>query len=199
MGGFLKGHDLEKDTDSWSGGGGEQPAIPDKTRVLAFVERAESKQWEGDKHPHVSMQWRVVAPEQYKGRVIFEGLKVFDERDWLRQRSVEALIFIDRSMGGGVIDYLQADDRATPCDDDCPLSSWVAKSAVQLEVGVYKVNKKERNNIKGMSLPKDAKAAREAMDAYIATNGAPMGDAFSDDGDAFGDDGDDDPFNGLPF
>ncbi len=82
--------------------GGELEPIPAKTQVLAYIEDIKWEQYSSDEY--INIQWKVLKPEEYKGRVVFQKLKVKDADAKKRERAVRMLMAIDHNAKGGLVE-----------------------------------------------------------------------------------------------
>jgi len=82
--------------------GGELEPIPAKTQVLAYIEDIKWDEYGDDEY--INIQWKVLKPEEYKGRVVFQKLKVKDADAKKRERAVRMLMAIDHNAKGGLVE-----------------------------------------------------------------------------------------------
>lgn len=92
-----------EDTNEFEMGGGNIEPIPDNTNCIATIEEATWKSYENDKY--INVKWRVMRPEQYANRVIFQKVKVYGtSRDKDPQAAADKakrmLAAIDQNCGG---------------------------------------------------------------------------------------------------
>lgn len=91
---------------SFESGNAFEP-IPDKTKVLAMIETAEwKKTFDGD--DVIEIKWRVLEPEIYKNRIVFDKLKVFGtekcrDKQATADKAKRKLAAIDTNAGGGLL------------------------------------------------------------------------------------------------
>ena len=73
--------------------------IPNNTDVLAVIDKASwsSNTYNGD---FISIEWSVLAPDDYKKRKIFQNIKVLDEKDKTADKAKRMLAAIDANAGG---------------------------------------------------------------------------------------------------
>lgn len=76
--------------------------IPDGTKVLAYVEDSHLDQGPYDEQELVKLQWRVVKPSEYEGRVIFHKVKIYEPDNAKRLRQLKMLQAIDANCGGAI-------------------------------------------------------------------------------------------------
>ncbi len=82
--------------------GGDLEPIPAKTQVLAYIEDIKWDEYEGVEY--INIQWKVIKPEEYKGRVVFQKLKVKDADAKKRERAIRMLMAIDHNAKGGLVE-----------------------------------------------------------------------------------------------
>lgn len=83
-------------TGSFEMGGNDEP-IPDGTKVRAAITDAGWKEYQGSRY--INLRWDVVDGE-YKKRVIFQKLKVYEEDAAKADRQRSMLAAIDANCGG---------------------------------------------------------------------------------------------------
>lgn len=95
------GEEKFETTGSFEMGGENMEPIPSNTELLAYIEQAK---WDEFKEEaYVSLKWKVAKPEQYKGRVVFQKLKVCSEDDKKRTKAVKMLAAIDTNCKGKLL------------------------------------------------------------------------------------------------
>lgn len=93
------GKEIEKKSDHESGGAFE--VIPDGTKLLAVIEEAGWKApFEHGGPDVIQIKWGVLAPDPYKGRKVFQKIKVNDEKDSTADNAKRMLMAIDQNAGG---------------------------------------------------------------------------------------------------
>lgn len=80
-------------------GGGFEP-IPNNTDVLAAPDEAKWDTIPNDGEDYISIRWEVMAPEDYKGRKIYQKVRVYNEDDKKAQKAKRMLAAIDQNAGG---------------------------------------------------------------------------------------------------
>lgn len=87
-------------------GGGNLEPIPAGTQVLATCEEASVAEWEGDDGKvdrYINLKWRVAKPDEYKNRVLFQKIRVWEDDAAKRDRALTMLIAIDTNCGGRLL------------------------------------------------------------------------------------------------
>jgi len=82
--------------------GGELEPIPAKTQALAYIEDIKWTDYEGDEY--INVQWKILKPTEYKGRVIFQKIKVRETDDKKREKAIRMLMAIDHNAKGGLVE-----------------------------------------------------------------------------------------------
>lgn len=82
-------------------GGGDIAPIPKNTQVKAAVDEAKIDEWNDDRY--VSLRWNILAPEEYKGRKIFQKIRVFDRDSKKQDKAKRMLNAIAVNAGGGLL------------------------------------------------------------------------------------------------
>lgn len=118
-------------------GGGEFELLPDKTVVRAFVQESMWKEYEGE--DYINLKWVVLAPEQYKNRVIFQKLKVKSPEGKKRVKAIMMLNVINAACGM----KLPMDREPTDAD----LATGIGRRPMALLVKVWDIDGKTGNYI----------------------------------------------------
>lgn len=91
---------------SFEAGGSSEP-IPDNTQVKAAIDEAKWDEYEGERY--VSLRWNVLAPADFKGRKVFQKVKVFDQKKADKAKKMLAAIAVN--AGGGLLKVAQPGDQ----------------------------------------------------------------------------------------
>lgn len=81
--------------------GGDIEPIPSKTRLRALIDDAKWTTHEGDRY--IELRWSVLEPESYKGRKVFQKIKVYDADPKKADKAKRMLAAIDANAGGGLV------------------------------------------------------------------------------------------------
>ena len=101
--------------------GGSLEPIPANTQCLCFIDEAKWDEIPGEAE-YVKIRWRVLKPEKYQNRVVFQKLWVYDSNPNAkdaekaaaqRDRAITQLANIDKNAGGGL---QQSASALTPTD-----------------------------------------------------------------------------------
>lgn len=135
---FFQGVDTQQNEFEMSGGD-DLPPIPKGTRVLASIEQAKNDSYENDRY--INLMWRVHQPAEHANRVIYQKLKVFDEKT--AQRHKQMLVAIDLNAGGKMMQSVQRNNEAEPSDMSLQL---MANHPMVLLLDVWKIEKDRNGN-----------------------------------------------------
>lgn len=111
---------------------GNLEPIPDDTQCIAAIEEAKWDQYEADHY--ISLKWKIIQPDQYARRVIYQKLKVFGtSRDKdpaaTADKAKRMLAAIDTNAGGKLMKL------GTEPDDTDLMSALVGKMmAIKVKV-----------------------------------------------------------------
>lgn len=118
--------------------GGDFEPLPANTGCLAAIKQANWSEYEGDRY--INIQWQVLKPEQYKGRVIFHKVRVLDPDSAKADRAKRMLAAIDTNAGGKLLQL-----NREPDDYDLA-SALVGKiQGIKLQVWKMEVNGEARS------------------------------------------------------
>lgn len=123
--------------------------IPDKTKVLAYIEQALMEKGPYDEHELVKLQWRVLKPQEYKDRVVFQKVKVYGGEEHKRVRQLKMLQAIDANAGGGI-------SRSNILNDQT--LATLERKPMMLQIGVWEMEDRTGNWVMAVA-PKPASIA----------------------------------------
>lgn len=89
----------EKTTGSFELGGFLEP-IPTNTNVTAFIEEAKWDSYEGNEY--INLKWKVLAPAEYKNRIIFQKVKVLEPDENKAKKAQTMLLSINHNAKGKI-------------------------------------------------------------------------------------------------
>lgn len=121
------------------GGGG---LIPAGTVALAAPDEVKWDEFQGQRH--ISVRWVLFAPEQFKGRKVFQKLKVDDPDEKKRDRQRRMLAAVDANAGGKI-----AALGKEPTDTD--LQAALMNKPMLIKLETWSQNGKEGNWIAAVS------------------------------------------------
>lgn len=81
-------------------GGGDLAPIPKNTQLKVFIEEAKWDEHLGDRY--ISLKWEVIDGE-FKGRKLFQKIRVNDHDSKKRDKAIRMLSAIDSNAGGGLM------------------------------------------------------------------------------------------------
>lgn len=147
--------------------GGSLEPIPDGTKVRAIITEAKWDEYQDVRH--IKLRWDVVDGE-YKKRVIYQKVKVFESDADKADRQKMMLAAIDANAGG----KLAALDKDEPSDVD--LSAALCNKPMVIRLGVWEMNDKKGNWIQAVQ------SSNAAASAPVMPNGVPESDVDDDIG-----------------
>ena len=166
--------------------GGNFEPIPANTGCIAAIEEAKWDSYEEDRY--ISLKWRVIKPDEYGNRVIFQKVKVYGtSRDKDPQATADKakrmLAAIDSNAGGKLMKL-----QGEPDDTDL-MSALVGKMmAIKLQVWEMEINGEEKSgNWISAVAPAKGKAAEAAKKAAPKPKPKPEPVAVEEEEDDFGD------------
>lgn len=158
------GNDTPVNGEFNAGGGSFEP-IPNNTEVLATADEAKWSEYDGDRY--INLKWVVLAPDAYKGRVVFHKLKVCEADEAKAQKARNMLAAIDFNASGGKLVQSGQD----PTDET--LSQHLCHSPMYLKLMVWKMDingeEKSGNWIQQVA-PKNRQPAQQAEAAPTTGN-----------------------------
>ena len=117
-------------------GGGNLAPIPEGTKVRAIITEAKWDTYEGVRY--IKLRWDV-ADGEYKKRVIFQKIKVFESSPEKADRQRAMLAAIDFNAGGRLAKL----DKDEPSDVD--LASALCNKVMVIRLGVWEMGDKSGN------------------------------------------------------
>ena len=128
-----------KSTTNFEIGGSSEP-IPEGTKVRACVTEAGWKEYKGDRY--INLRWDVVDGE-FKKRVIFQKVKVYETDPSKADRQKQMLAAIDANCGGKL---QQCEGEPT----DMELLKALTNKPMVIRLGVWDMNGKQGNWIQAV-------------------------------------------------
>lgn len=141
--------------------GGNLEPIPANTGCIAAIEEAKWDSYEEDRY--ISLKWRVIKPDEYGNRVIFQKVKVYGtsrDRDphATADKAKRMLAAIDANAGGKLM-KLQSEP------DDTDLMSALVGKMMAIKVQVWKLTKEDGEKMEGNWISAVAPAKGKAAEA----------------------------------
>lgn len=137
----------EKITGDFELGGGQLEPIPANTNVTAFIEEAKWDEYQDEEY--ISLKWKVLAPNDYKNRIIFHKLKVLQDDKKKAKKAQNMLLAIDFNAKKQL-----AELREQPSTED--LQKALCNKPMIINLQVWEMNDKKGNWITSVK-PKGAK------------------------------------------
>lgn len=152
-------------TGSFESGGGDIDPIPAKTQVKAAPDEAKWDEYQGEEY--ISLRWNVLAPAEYKGRKIFQKVKVLDADGKKADKAKKMLAAIAVNAGGGLLKV-----QGKPSDQD--LQKHLLNKPMALLLQVWEIedqqtgDKKRGNWISAVSPLKKQEPVKQAEPEPVA-------------------------------
>lgn len=121
-------------TGSFEAIGGEMEPIPAKTQVKAAPDEAKWDNYEGNEY--ISLRWTVLAPVEYKGRKIFQKVRVMESDAKKADKAKKMLAAIAVNAGGGLLKV-----AGKPSDQD--LQKHLLNKPMALLLQVWEIEKSD--------------------------------------------------------
>lgn len=154
------GSKVEAD-DKYEMEGGSLEPIPANTGCIAAIEEAKWDSYEEDRY--ISLKWRVLKPQEYGNRVIFQKVKVYGtSRDKdpraTADKAKRMLAAIDANAGGKLMKV-----KGEP--DDTDLMTALVGKMMAIKVQVWKMTKEDGEKMEGNWISAVAPAKGNAAEA----------------------------------
>jgi len=130
-------------TGEFDGGGGDIEPIPAKTQVLAAIDEVswDSSEY-GDPDEYIKARWTVLWPEEYKGRKVFQKIRVESDDSKKADKAKRMLAAIDANAGGKLA-------KAGERPDDISLTQNLCNKPMVLMLQVYEMETDDGKFLKG--------------------------------------------------
>ena len=129
-----------ENTTSFEMGGGDIKPIPNNTALIAAIEEAKWDSYQDESY--ISLKWRVMRPAEYANRVIFQKLKVFNQKQG--DKAKQMLAAIDANAGGKLAKLKDA-------PEDMDLMTALVGKAMAIKVQIWDMNGKTGNWISAVA------------------------------------------------
>lgn len=141
----------ETKSGEFDSGGGNFDPIPDGTKVRAIITESKWKEYQGARY--INLQWQVVDGE-FKKRVIFQKVKVFENDAAKADRQKMMLAAIDANCGGklALVD-------GEP--DDMDLTKALTNKPMVIKLAVWDMDGKTGNWVQAVESGKAKPASAE--------------------------------------
>lgn len=143
--------EIEKSGEFESGGGGFEP-LPNNTDCLAAVDEAKWDSYEGEEY--ISLRWVILKPDGYKGRKIFQKIKVNESDSKKADKAKRMLAAIDTNAGG----KLMASGEAPT---DMSLMQSLSNKPMVIKLMIWEIDGKRGNWVSKVS-PKNGELSAPA-------------------------------------
>lgn len=118
--------------------------IPDGTRVLAFIDEAKWDYLDDENEDYIKLKWKVLKPEEYKNRVIFQKVRVEVDDDTKAKKHRKMLANISFNAGAGI-------HQATSKPEDKDLQKELCNKPMVLTLRVWEQGEASGNWVAGVS------------------------------------------------
>ena len=139
-------------TGEFTSGGGTIENIPDNTTCLAMIDEAGLAEYQGDEY--ISLRWVIAEPAIYKGRKVFQKVRVFDVNTKKADKAKKMLMAIDANCSG----KLATSDKAP---DDISLAKALLHKPMLIKVMAWEINDRTGNWVASVAPRKGAVATTE--------------------------------------
>jgi len=139
--------------------GGDIEPIPGNTGCIAAIEEAKWEEYQGDRF--ISLKWRVMKPDDYAKRVIFQKVRVMNPAPEKADKAKRMLAAVDQNAGGKLMKV-----QGEPSDADL-MTSLVGK-VMAIKVQVWELDKDEYDQL----IPKEDRKRGNWVSAVSPAKGA---------------------------
>lgn len=116
-------------------GGGKIQPIPDGTRAASFIEEAKETEYQGNRY--FNLKWKV-AEGEYKNRIVFQKLYVFDADASRKDKAKQMLMAINMNCNGKLHDL-----KEDPTDMD--LMTSLCNKPMMVEYAIWELDDKSKS------------------------------------------------------
>lgn len=163
------GNDLPTNGE-FDAGGADFEVMPNNTEVLASADQAEWSEYNNERY--INIKWVVLAPDQFKNRVLFQKVKVFEQNPDKAQKAKSMLAAIDYNASGGKL----VQSGQEPTDETLSQHLCHAPMYLKLRVWEMEINGEQKSgNWVASVAPKNKQSATQQA--------APVANAAPDNGD----------------
>jgi hypothetical protein len=138
-----------KTTGEFTSGGGAIEVIPDNTTCLAMIDEAGLAEFQGDEY--ISLRWVIAEPAIYKGRKIFQKVRVFDPDTKRSDKAKKMLAAIDANCGGKL-----AQSNESP--NDTAMAKALLNKPMLIKLMTWEMNDRTGNWVMSVAPRKGASA-----------------------------------------
>ena len=126
--------------NTFESGGGDFEPIPNNTALIAAIEEGKWSEYQGEHY--INLKFRVMRPQEYANRVLFQKLKVFDAKKG--DKAKQMLAAIDANCGGKL-------SKLTETPEDMHLMTALVGKPMAVKVQIWDMNGKTGNWISAVS------------------------------------------------
>lgn len=139
---------------SFESGGGEIVPIPNNTMLVAAIEEGKWSEYQGEHY--INLKFRVMRPQEYANRVLFQKLKVFDAKKGDKAKAM--LGAIDANCGGKLA-------KLTDAPEDMDLMTALVGKPMAVKVQVWDIDGKKGNWISAVAPAKQTSPQAQVRQA----------------------------------
>ncbi|MFA7166292.1 MAG: hypothetical protein WC124_10715 [Desulfoplanes sp.] len=140
MGFFSEEQKKTAATGKFGLGGGA--LIPDNTDALAAIDEIGWKEYDGQRY--INARWSIMAPDEIKGRKVFQKIRVLEPDSVKSDKARRMLAAIDGNAGGHL---MQSNEEPT----DMALMQYLANKPMVIKIMVWEIEGKSGNWISAVS------------------------------------------------
>jgi len=148
-------------TGEFTSGGGTIENIPDNTTCLAMIDEAGLAEYQGDEY--ISLRWVIAEPAIYKGRKVFQKVRVFDVDTKKADKAKKMLMAIDANCGG----KLALNDE-TP--NDTAMAKALLHKPMLIKVMIWEMNDRTGNWVASVA-PRSKTTAVQTPEPVVVDEG----------------------------
>ena len=141
------GNQIER-VAAYDGGGGDIELIPNNTSLLAAILEAKWAQYEGG-DAYINVKWQVMLPAAYKGRIVFQKIKVCDPNPKVSDKAKNMMVAIDVNAGSKLLTA-----GVEPTDESLGAAWQMSVMMIQCMVWEIKTEK-DKDTGDELELPQD--------------------------------------------
>ena len=123
--------------------------IPDNTTCLAMIDEAGLAEYQGDEY--ISLRWVIAEPAIYKGRKIFQKVRVFDPDTKKSDKAKKMLAAIDANCGGKL-------SQSNESPNDTAMAKALLNKPMLIKVMVWDLEGRTGNWVSSVAPRKGASA-----------------------------------------
>lgn len=152
----------EKVTGSFEMGNTLEP-IPANTNMTSFIEEAKWDSYEGVEY--INLKWKVLAPDEYKNRIVFQKLKVLDINEDKAAKAQKMLLSINHNAKGKI-------HENTEMPTTSELQKNLCNKPMIVNVQVWELDDGRKGNWIAAVKPKNAESPASVVNVEVVESEA---------------------------